>query len=58
MYSHTINSYGRKSRRENDLRRRRILRWHGPRFVRGRRSSRLTTVWALRQRRLAEGVTP
>jgi hypothetical protein len=58
MYSHTINSHARKSRREHLHRRRRILRWHGPRYVRGRRSTRLTTVWALRPRRLSDGVVP
>lgn len=46
---------GRKSIPENSGSVRRILRRHGPRFIRGRRSKRLTTVWLLRARRLADG---
>jgi hypothetical protein len=34
----------------------RSLKWHGPRFVRGRRSSRPTAVWTLRPRRLCNEV--
>jgi hypothetical protein len=29
----------------------RSVRWHGPRFIKGRRSSRLTAVWTLRVRK-------
>ena len=29
----------------------RSVRWHGPRFIKGRRSSRLTAVWTLRARK-------
>ena len=54
MRVHTPKSHIRKSESERLLGRRRILRWHGPRFVRGRRSTRLTTVWILRARRLAQ----
>jgi hypothetical protein len=34
----------------------RAVKWHGPRFVRGRRSSRSTAVWTLRHRRLCNEV--
>ena len=34
----------------------RSLKWHGPRFVRGRRSLRSTEVWTLRPRRLSNEV--
>lgn len=54
MRIHTPNSPSRKSGKEHLLGRRRILRWHGPRFIRVRRSTRLTTVWTLRARRLAQ----
>lgn len=34
----------------------RSLRLQGPRFIRGRRSIKLTTVWTLKPRRLASEV--
>jgi hypothetical protein len=56
MGVYTPNSHTRKSGKEHLLGRRRILRWHGPRFVRGRRSKRVTIVWILRARRIAQEV--
>ena len=52
MLEYTTNARQRNRRRD----RVHCLRWHGPRFVRGRRTTRLTTVWSLKPRRLATEV--
>jgi hypothetical protein len=51
MFEYTIIATQRNKRRSRGSRLRSI-RWHGPRFIRGRRARRLTTVWTLKPRRL------
>lgn len=55
MPRYTILPIQRNKRRDRDIRLRSV-RWHGPRFIRGRRATRLTTVWALKPRRLVNEV--
>lgn len=57
MYQYTRNPIRRNSH-ERSRGRRQPVRWHGPRFVQGRRSRRITTVWILRLRRLSGQVQP
>jgi hypothetical protein len=53
MQSYNITDLHR-NKSKSSVARLRSLRWDGPRFVRGRKSSWMTTVWALRPRRLAD----
>jgi hypothetical protein len=50
--------YRRRNGRNKSHARMRSLKWHGPRFIRGRRSTRLTAVWQLRPRRLMSSEVP
>ncbi len=43
--------YQRRNQEWNQRAKVRSTRWHGPRFIKGRRSSRLTAVWTLRARK-------
>jgi hypothetical protein len=47
------SSYHGRNRKRNERAKVRSVRWHGPRFVKGRRSSRLTAVWTVRARKSA-----
>ena len=55
MFEYTIFTVQRNKRRNRGSRVRSV-RWHGPRFIRGRRATRLTTVWVLKPRRLVNEV--
>ena len=57
MSIRTPTSPKRKRATQRASSRRCALRWHGPRFTRGRRSRRLTTVWILRPRAIASEVS-
>jgi hypothetical protein len=50
-YSHRRNAHERAAVRKN-----RILRRFGPRYIRARRGKRLTAVWSLRPRHLTREV--
>jgi hypothetical protein len=53
-----MRTYSNVARRrtQQGLRRPRLLRLTGPRFINGRRSKRMTAVWTLRARRLSSEV--
>jgi hypothetical protein len=55
MFEYTIITTPRNRRRKR-VSRLRSVRWHGPRFIRGRRATRLTIVWALKPRRVMHEV--
>jgi hypothetical protein len=54
MSTYNNGVFRRKNFRKNQAAR--SVKWHGPRFIRGRRSSRSTVVWTVRARRLSNEV--